>query len=171
MRTQRQAKIKFTTLLFQFLLTIVQDACIMKLMDKKIISQIVSVLQNDPAVAVGYLYGSRAHGEEGPMSDYDFGVLLSDKLSKSARFDRRIELMGELGRVLKTDKVEVISLQDVPIGLRFAVISGRLLVSKDENLRIQFELKVMRETDDELYYLKRDLKIMAEQIDEGRFFV
>ena len=142
-----------------------------KFMDKSKISQATSVLENDPEVRVGYLYGSQARGNAGPMSDYDFGVLMNDKLSKSVRFEKRIELMGKLGKVLKTDKVEVVSLHDVPTGLQFAVVSGLLLLSKDEDLRIRFELKVMREMDDELYYLKRELKIMTQQISERRFFV
>jgi len=43
------------------------------------------------------------------MSDYDFGMLMDEKLSKSERFDMRIELMGDLGKVLKTDQKQFVT--------------------------------------------------------------
>jgi len=56
------------------------------------------------SVKLAYLFGSRATGEVGPNSDYDFAVFL-DPRKKKTFFDTKLELLGNLVGALRTDKV------------------------------------------------------------------
>lgn len=89
-----------------------------------------------PEVVLAYLFGSRAEGRTGPLSDYDFGVLPR----RGTEPDLRPELMCEVGRLLDTDRVDVVMLDRAPVELVYNVIAGgELLYERDEAARVDFE--------------------------------
>lgn len=114
-----------------------------------------------------YLFGSQATGRIAPLSDFDFAVLFNKKVDKSERFDLKLKYMGDLGSILKTDKVEILDLNEAPLYFRYSAIAPRAdLVVKSEAKRIDFEHKTMSEYFDRLYYLKRHTKYSLENIAE-----
>ena len=88
-----------------------------------------------------YLFGSHAEGYIGPLSDYDFGVLLKRKNGTS---EYRSLLYSNFAKKLSTDLIDVILLNNAPIELAFHVISyGELLYESDAESRIEYESNVM----------------------------
>lgn len=84
-----------------------------------------------PKVVVAYLFGSRARGDDGPLSDYDFAVQFADGLQTDF-FDLKLEIMAVLSDELKTDRVDLVVLNglDKP-ELKFAIVyEGKLLFER-----------------------------------------
>jgi uncharacterized protein len=114
-----------------------------------------------------YLFGSQAAGTATKNSDFDFAVMLSDKIKKNKRFDIRLKLISEISRILKDDKVEIVVLNDTLSSFfKFVIIKeGEFVFERDHSARVDFELKTMNEYYDfspflDLYnqaYLKREL--------------
>jgi predicted nucleotidyltransferase len=102
---------------------------------------IPDILQYMPEITLVYLFGSRADGHVGPLSDYDLGVLV-DELESGPYI--RSRLAFELGRRIVTAKIDIVLLNRAPIDLAFAVISrGKLLYQRGDAERIEYEAKVM----------------------------
>jgi predicted nucleotidyltransferase len=98
------------------------------------------VLEAEPSVLVGYLFGSVAEGRDGPLSDVDVAVLLA------ADPDREIEgrLLDRLVTELRTDRVDLVSLARAPAPLRYRVVrGGRRLLCRDEVARERFEVRTV----------------------------
>jgi predicted nucleotidyltransferase len=62
------------------------------------------VFQSYPQIKLVYLFGSQARGETGPLSDYDFAVYFDEKDPKKM-FNIKLELMGQLSTILRTDGI------------------------------------------------------------------
>ncbi len=61
----------------------------------------VARIAADKSVIALYAFGSLAEGNLKPLSDLDFGVLLSGSLDKQGRFHKSIDLLGILNETLK----------------------------------------------------------------------
>jgi len=123
--------------------------------------------QNQPVVLV-YLFGSQAEGKTTPLSDYDFAVLFENNLSPKECFERKLEYITELGKILGTDKIEILKLNTAPANFRYSAFAPRQeIYVRDEGKRIDFEQKTMAEYFDRLYYLRRhslnSLKTIAKE--------
>ena len=96
-------------------------------------------------VVLAYLFGSMARGEDGPISDVDIAVLFSKEPSREEAWDAMLRLPEEVSRVLGR-QADVVVLELAPVTLRFAVIDeGSVLLSDDEDRRVDFESKAIRE--------------------------
>jgi predicted nucleotidyltransferase len=105
-----------------------------------------------PTIQLLYLFGSQVNNQIGPMSDYDFGVLLD---RDADRRQVRALLAHEFATVLQTDRVDVVVLNDVPIELAYAVIAqGRRLFERTVPTRIEYEAEVMSRYGDYLPVLR-----------------
>lgn len=101
------------------------------------------LFKDDPDVVFGYLFGSYAAGRENTLSDIDIAVYLR---SKDTRFllKKERELSRRLTSVLNRTNVDLVLLNVVPLLLQYRVIkSGKVIVSKDEIARANYETKVM----------------------------
>lgn len=130
-----------------------------------IIDKMAAFFSAQNGVRFAYLFGSHAKGETGAISDIDIAVYLYSKLDKNKRFDLRLELIGQICGILKTDKVDLIVLNDSPLLLSFnAIYGGILLNSKDEGARVKFETRTMSLYFDQQYYYRRHAKMAIQQI-------
>jgi predicted nucleotidyltransferase len=122
-------------------------------MDYQQIAQKVSrVLARFPEVKLVYLFGSQADDRRGPLSDYDFGLLVDES---SGIPGLRARLAHELGVALGTDRVDVVFLNQAPIELAYAVIAqGKPIHQRDEETRIEYEAQVMARYGDYLPVLR-----------------
>jgi uncharacterized protein len=103
--------------------------------------KVAIVVQGFPAIVLVYLFGSQAEGVTGPASDLDLGILLDRPAETPAE---RAHLRHELCRLCRTDKIDVVWLQEAPIELAFAIISrGILLYEREAASRVEFEARVM----------------------------
>ena len=95
-----------------------------------------SATKTRACIDLAYIFGSRADGKEGPISDYDIAVLYA----KPHAPDLRYELAHKLKKKLMTDQVDLVVLNDAPIELRYAVIaSGIVVYEVNVETRVEYE--------------------------------
>lgn len=113
---------------------------------KKIrLAALTDIFRSYPEIKLAYLFGSRANGAGGPLSDYDFAVYfdLKDKIRMS---DIRFKLLAQLSRELKTDAVDlvILNLTESP-ELKYNIIKDGRVIYEEEPYKVLFEPKVLNE--------------------------
>jgi predicted nucleotidyltransferase len=102
---------------------------------------LVSIFRAIREVKLVYLFGSKVSGEEGPLSDYDFGILF-DREKSRPNIDA--EVTHTLSKALKTDQVDVVNLNRAPIELAYSVIvQGDLIYEIDRATRVECEVRIL----------------------------
>lgn len=100
-------------------------------------------------VKVLYLFGSRAQGVAGPLSDYDFAVLMDRPGARrgDATYDALYDMLAPLcPRTLKNDVIDIVFLDAASLELRFHVIRyGQILLDVNPSARGRFEERTMEE--------------------------
>jgi uncharacterized protein len=112
-----------------------------------------------------YLFGSRVDGEIGPMSDFDFGILL---LGGKMDVSLQANLAHEIAMILQTDRVDVVILNRSPIEFQYNIIAkGRRLYERDVETRVEFEANVLSRYFDYLPILRaqRDQILLGDEYD------
>lgn len=98
-----------------------------------------------PAIKLAYLFGSRARGDAGPMSDYDFAFYLEEP-KKTVRNDLQVDLIGELTSSLKTDAVDVVILNDLDKPeMRYQIITEGKLLYEEEPYSLTVEPQILND--------------------------
>jgi len=125
-------------------------------MDEKILEQIKEIFAARKEVKLAYLFGSRAAGRVGPLSDYDFAVYFDEKTTRSEMSDLQFDLMGETSDLLKTDEVDVLVLNslDNPV-LKFHTIAYSKLLLERDGYKIKIEPIIMSQYFDHKTQLER----------------
>jgi len=101
---------------------------------------IIKVLENESDILFAYLFGSFAKGTQNENSDIDIAVYLIDEkiLEKYPLYPSRLSINIE--NILDKKKVDVRVLNGSTLRFRNQVLMhGKLLHSKDEKKRIEFE--------------------------------
>ena len=102
--------------------------------------RLLEFIRGQEYIKLAYLFGSVAKGKEGKLSDVDIAIFLDESLSKKEIFNLQLKLMSELTSILKTDKIDLIVMNNAPLLLKYNIIKhGKIL--KDE-----IETKVMVES-------------------------
>jgi predicted nucleotidyltransferase len=103
------------------------------------------VFQSYTQIKLVYLFGSQARGETGPLSDYDFAIYFDEKDTKKM-FDIKLELMGQLSTILRTDRIDIaiLNLSERP-EFKFNVIKEGELIYEEEPFRVIVEPKILNE--------------------------
>lgn len=99
---------------------------------------------------LAYLFGSRAGGYAKTDSDFDIAVYLRDKKKKKDLFKKKMNLIREASRILKTERVDVVIIDEIrsPV-LKFAIIKeGKVIFSSNESARIDLELSMINQYHD-----------------------
>lgn len=95
-------------------------------------------------VELAYLFGSTAEGTEGLLSDIDIGVYLSGKLTKEKRIEKRLELIGELATLLKTNDLNLVVMNDAAPVINFEIIKPNVpLFIRNKDLKLDVEQLIM----------------------------
>jgi predicted nucleotidyltransferase len=117
---------------------------------KEVLRPIRDYLAQDPGVLLAYLFGSQAMEKSGPMSDYEFGLLV-----KSPSAEVRYHLGHKLAKILKTDRVDIVFLNQAPVELAYAIIAqGQLIYQRDLADRVETEAQIMSRYGDYLPVLR-----------------
>lgn len=86
-------------------------------------------VEREPDVAGAYLFGSLVRNTAGPLSDVDVALLVCDAGMRVAVCDR---VLDALTRRLRTSRIDVISLTEAMLPLRYRVIrEGSLVLCRD----------------------------------------
>jgi predicted nucleotidyltransferase len=111
--------------------------------DTRLKTQLAAIFESQ-GVALAYLFGSQAKGEVGPLSDIDVAVYFDESVPREEYFDWRLEVSGALTDLFKTDKVDLVVLNEVPPLLAHRIVKeGVPLFCRDEKIRIEFEVRAV----------------------------
>ena len=102
---------------------------------------LIETLAAEPDVVAAYLFGSVVRGTAGPMSDVDVGLLVAAERDGEAVCGR---VMDSLCRRLRTSRVDVVSLADAPMPLRYRVArDGSVVTSRDRRALERFVVETV----------------------------
>jgi len=109
------------------------------------IQSLTKIFKRYPKIKLVYLFGSRARGKEGPLSDYDFAFYLNEK-DRSKIFDIKLKLLDEITRALGTDKVDVVVLNLVEEPeMKYNIIKEGRLIFEREPFKVLVEPRILNE--------------------------
>lgn len=96
-------------------------------------------------VVMAFLFGSRAKKLGTPRSDWDVGVYIKPKNNAiewetRKKYPQTDEIWGDIIKILKTDNVDLITLNSAPANIADSVIKGFPLVIKDRTTYLKFLL-------------------------------
>ena len=117
-----------------------------------------------------YVFGSQATGKTTKLSDYDFAVLLDDKVPAEKYGDYQIKIISELLRLVKSDHIDLVILNNkkIPLLLKYNVIKdGKILFEKNKNKRVNLEVNILRRWLDWQYFEKMWGDIYIDQVAKG----
>ncbi len=107
-------------------------------------------LSKTSEVLLAYIFGSQATGKPGPISDYDFGILV-----RSPSAEMRYRLSHDLAKILKTEQVDIIFLNRAPVELAYAVITqGQVIYQRTLAIRVEIEAQILSRYGDYLPILR-----------------
>lgn len=138
----------------------------------KLTRQQLSRLAKKYKINTFYVFGSQATGKITKLSDYDFAVLLSDKVPKKLYGDYQIKIISELLRLVKSDYIDLVILNNkkIPLLLKYNVIKeGKILFEKNKNKRVGVEVNILRRWLDWQYFEKLWGDIYMKCVGNGRY--
>lgn len=111
-------------------------------MDREtLIETLAQTLSATPGVELGYLFGSQASGQTGPMSDVDVGVLFARGTNEH---QTRAHLAYRLAKALDTEHIDVIPLNQAPVDLaRAVIVQGICIYQQSVASRVEFEASTL----------------------------
>jgi predicted nucleotidyltransferase len=94
---------------------------------------LVAKLSKEHGLVAVYGFGSLASGRLKPLSDLDFGLLLSAGLNARERHEIQLKLLGVFNDVLGTEEVDLVILNDAPPCFSQRILGrGRLLIVRNQ---------------------------------------
>ncbi len=118
-------------------------------------------------VQFAYLFGSAVGGRLHAESDVDVAVYFSKNIPPGRRFKERLALHGALAKALEVpeEAIDLAVLNDADTLLKFVAISeGVVLHERNHGRRVEFELEVMRQRDDERFYRLLSRRIFLQRL-------
>lgn len=110
----------------------------------------------DKNIMMAYLFGSHAEGKETKISDLDIGVFLSPEMGREEIFKKHLFLIGEVSKIMKTDRVDVVIMNESSASLNFEIIKHNApIYVRSKGFKNSFEESVIRSYLDRRFYEKR----------------
>ncbi|HHV94999.1 MAG TPA: nucleotidyltransferase domain-containing protein [Clostridiaceae bacterium] len=120
----------------------------------ELIAKLKSYFERKPCVCVVYLYGSTVKGKRRQKSDIDLGILFYEGIDSIQRFDQKLDIRNELEDLVGTE-VDIVDLEEAdPYFIHNLLLNKVLVVEKDINRRVEFEVKSRREYFDMLPFYR-----------------
>jgi len=92
-------------------------------------------------ISFGYLFGSQAMGVTTPFSDVDIAV----HLTEGPFSEKRLEILGDLMDILRTDNLDLVILNTASASLKARVIRNRVILADNlPFIRHIFESRTLR---------------------------
>ncbi len=96
--------------------------------------------QDDSNIILAYLFGGLSRDRLNPLSDVDLAVYVRNR----KKLDY-LELFTRISKILGTDEIDLIILNDAPLSLAGRILQTRkVLTDKDPFLRHKFESLILR---------------------------
>ena len=96
-------------------------------------------LQKHPEIEVAYVFGSLAQGKANALSDIDIAIITDSQQinNKTYRYGYKAEILTDLIKLLKTNNIDLVILNEANTLLKHRVLyHGKLIYSKNERKRI-----------------------------------
>jgi predicted nucleotidyltransferase len=104
------------------------------------IPSLVDLFQSDSNIIFSYLFGGLLKERVNPLSDVDLSVYLKN----TKKFDY-LELYGKISRILDTDEIDLVILNNTPLSLSGRIMQNRkVLTDKKPFLRHKYESLILR---------------------------
>jgi predicted nucleotidyltransferase len=124
-----------------------------------LVPKALTYLQSMPDILFAYLFGSFGRGNRLPLSDVDIAVYLKEPTVVQ---EKKMEILGALIDILRTDEIDLVVLNDAPLPLRMRILeSKKVVVDHEPSHRHHYESLTMRE-----YF---DFSILEREILNRRF--
>ena len=108
--------------------------------------EVKNIFAAEPAVKLAYWFGSRARGEAGPLSDYDFAVYLDRQMDALAMADLKFKIQSELCLALATNNIDLVVLNTTySPEVKYNIINEGQLVYEREPFKVLVEPRIMNE--------------------------
>ena len=108
------------------------------------IEAMISVFKAFSNVAAAYMFGTRVYGKTTKTSDYDVALLFKDDYGLDEVLNVTLRLADALD--IDLDSIDVVGLNYAPVELAFDVIAkGKLIYCINDELRVAFETRLMKE--------------------------
>lgn len=133
---------------------------------KEIEQKLFQYFSTRPEIKLGYVFGSLSKGGEHRLSDIDIAILVEEeKVPRGEPYGYKAMIISDIMALLKTDKVDLVVLNEAPLILCFRVVyEGIVVYSIDEKMRVEFETKVMSLYFDRQYYYRRHDELAINRI-------
>jgi len=121
-----------------------------------VIEALISVFKTFPKITAAYVFGSRVYGKTTKASDYDVAVLFKGDCTLDELLDVTLKLADALN--VDLNLIDVVGLNNAPVEVAYDIVAkGKLTYCADNELRVAFETRLMREYLDlkpylDLYY-------------------
>jgi predicted nucleotidyltransferase len=120
-------------------------------------------LRSEKDILFAYLFGSLVDRNVGPLSDVDIAVYLAEKVSFA---EEKLEIIGNLGNMLRTDEIDLVVLNKAPLTLRMKILEKKkIIVDKEPFLRHHYESLTMRQYFD---FSFKESSILSKRFLRGR---
>ena len=120
-------------------------------------------------VAGIYLFGSQAQGISGPLSDFDFGILLEnprilrDIEKRKKIYDELYDIFSK--QIKKLCDIDIVFLQDVFLQLQYHVVSqGVIIYQKEPKILGDYKERVIEQYADFTPFRREFHKAILERI-------
>ncbi len=123
-----------------------------------------------PQLVLAYVFGSQARGRAHRRSDLDVAILLADEPADEECTGQRLEVIGDLMRLLATNDVDVLILNQAPLVMRYQVIrTGKLIYYHHRQEAINFRVKTLNLYFDFKPILDHHRQVFFQKIRQGKF--
>ena len=112
-------------------------------MNPEQLQEIKNGLESLPEVKLAYFFGSKASGNDGPLSDYDF-AFYCEKNKEGNFLDVHLKIYSLLTDVLKTDNIDVVLLNSSKSPeLKYQIIRDGQLIFEKEPYKLIVEPQIL----------------------------
>ena len=126
--------------------------------------RLLEFMRGQEYIKLAHLFGSVAKGKEGKLSDVDIAVFLDESLNKKEIINLQLKVISELTSILKTDRVDLIVMNNAPLLLKYDIIRYGKILKDDKETKIKVESGVLSDYLDMKYYIDRHTNLAIKRI-------
>ena len=126
---------------------------------RRLIEKVRKVLEKRDYIVSAYIFGSRVHRRYSVKEDVDVAIYTERKNT----WRELVEIMNELEDEVKT-RVDLVDLNTAPLALAYEIVRTSILVlDRKPELRIEYEVKILKEYLDLKPRLEEYFRALVEQ--------
>lgn len=121
----------------------------------------LSSLLENYSIQLVYVFGSYAKGNNNRNSDLDIAILMEEM-----DFNDKLSLIGDLTDIFKRNDIDLVILNSANSVLKHQIIKyGKLIYMKSEDIKVKFEVKVLKEYMDMEPFRRTQMKYINQWIE------